>query len=88
MLQNLPPVDVAILCDFRASIQRLRWPDTTDTATRVARILSQQLLARIQQVTLQWVPSHVGLTDSEHADSQPDMAHTVNKVVSTVPDPR
>lgn len=88
VLQDLPPADVVILSDSRASIQRLRLPDTTDTATREARTLPEQLLNRGRKVTLQWVPSHVGITGNEDADRLKDRVHTGNMVATPVPDPK
>ena len=75
----LDKTEVVILSDSRSSLEALKstkiskYSAQEEHTYRIAEILRDNGFS----ITLQWVPSHVGLTDNERADTAANEAHTL-----------
>ncbi|KAG0417347.1 hypothetical protein HPB47_005676 [Ixodes persulcatus] len=71
----------------RGGIQRIRKPGPCPTANEVRRVV-RQLEEHGHSISLQWVPSHVGLRGNEIVDRIALRAHDLSPTLRAPPDPR
>ncbi|XP_049275320.1 uncharacterized protein LOC125759899 [Rhipicephalus sanguineus] len=66
---------VAVACDSRAALQAVAKPEGAGFGTQLLVTKLHALLASGVDVSLHWVPSHVGIQGNEQADALAKEAH-------------
>lgn len=79
---------LVILTDSRCAIQRIVGPYPIDTLIETIRSKARSLSQALRPVTIQWVPSHVGIPGNERADRLARDAHHLSPSISCPWDPR
>ncbi|KAM7299308.1 uncharacterized protein ISCGN_019875 [Ixodes scapularis] len=85
--KSLPPQQIVVLTDSRGGIQRIRKPGPCPTANEVRRVV-RQLEEHGHSISLQWVPSHVGLRGNEIVDRIALRAHDLSPTLRAPPNPK
>ncbi|XP_040066226.1 uncharacterized protein LOC120839895 [Ixodes scapularis] len=85
--KSLPPQQIVVLTDSRGGIQRIRKPGPCPTANEVRRVV-RQLEEHGHSISLQWVPSHVGLRGNEIVDCLALRAHDLSPTLRAPSDPK
>ena len=65
---NLPPSKTVILSDSKAAIQTLESENTENNLLYNCSNITKQLTENNFDITIQWIPSHVGIKGNEAAD--------------------
>ncbi|XP_064475819.1 uncharacterized protein LOC135389713 [Ornithodoros turicata] len=87
-LAALPPQPVVILCDSRAALARLQHPKPEDTLSWNIRDVVEALENYSFSITMQWLPSLVGIPGNEQANNLASEAHQQDPCIKAPLDPK
>ena len=74
MKETLQPCKAVVLSDYRAAIQSFQSSNTSSKLVYNCLHVLRQLFEQNYDITLQWIPSHVGLQGNEKADENAKQA--------------
>ncbi|XP_037563117.1 uncharacterized protein LOC119443354 [Dermacentor silvarum] len=83
LVENPPDSPAVILCDSRTALLALRRPEAASLGVALLAVKIRALVSSGLKLSLQWLPSHVGVQGNEEANALVKAAHHAPVPVST-----